>query len=87
MASSFVLRRVTVPTLFARLVNPIRSASVAPSLSRSFNTNAQVSGFDEDDRAVDVNRRSDRSVSYGRGPGFFSGSLFSLFSCSFSFTY
>ncbi|XP_062146740.1 small heat shock protein, chloroplastic [Alnus glutinosa] len=75
MASSFVLRRVTVPTLLARLVNPIRSASVAPSLSRSFNTNAQVSGFDEDDRAVDVDRRSDRSVSYGRGPGFFSDVL------------
>jgi len=75
MASSIAIRRVTVPTLFARLVNPIRSASIAPSLSRSFNTNAQVSSFHEDERAVDVERRSDRSVSHRRGPGFFSDVL------------
>ncbi|KAE8055896.1 hypothetical protein FH972_012707 [Carpinus fangiana] len=75
MASSIAIRRLTAPTLFARLVNPIRSASIAPSLSRSFNTNAQLSGFDEDDRSVDVDRRSDRSVARRRGPGFFSDVL------------
>ncbi|XP_040989100.1 small heat shock protein, chloroplastic-like [Juglans microcarpa x Juglans regia] len=63
MASSMVLRRVTAPALFSKLLNPFRSASVAPSLSRSFSTESQVTDFDKRDRAVNVDRRSDRSVS------------------------
>uniref|UniRef100_A0A2N9GGE1 SHSP domain-containing protein n=1 Tax=Fagus sylvatica TaxID=28930 RepID=A0A2N9GGE1_FAGSY len=53
MAASIALRRVVAPTLLSKLFNPIRTVSVAPSLSRSFNTNTQLSNFPEDDR-VDV---------------------------------
>ncbi|XP_009607580.1 small heat shock protein, chloroplastic [Nicotiana tomentosiformis] len=76
MATSLVLRRAaTSSALFNRLVNPVRFASVAPSVLRSFNTNAQMTTFDDDDdRSVDVDRRSDRSVSRRRDsfPSFFS---------------
>ncbi|MCD9645850.1 hypothetical protein HAX54_035149 [Datura stramonium] len=70
MATSLALRRATASSLFNRLVNPVRSASVF----RSFNTNTQMAAFNEDDRSVDVDRRSDRSV-YRRPdafPSFFS---------------
>ncbi|KAK9277772.1 hypothetical protein L1049_007319 [Liquidambar formosana] len=77
MASSLALRRATASALFTRLLNPIRSASIAPSVSRSFNTNAQMTHFDDgDDRTVEVDRRSaDRSVSRrsrDSAPDFFS---------------
>ncbi|XVF13367.1 hypothetical protein REPUB_Repub08aG0202400 [Reevesia pubescens] len=78
MASSIALRRVPVSILFSKLVNlsPLRTISVAttPSVSRSFNTNAQVTNFNDKDRSVDVERRSDRSVSRRRddSPGFLS---------------
>ncbi|XWS61982.1 hypothetical protein CRYUN_Cryun07bG0171700 [Craigia yunnanensis] len=77
MASLIALRRVSVSSLFSKLVNlsPVRTVSVAtPSVSRSFNTNAQVTNFNDEDRSVDVERRSDRSFSRRRenSPGFFS---------------
>ncbi|CAN4077963.1 unnamed protein product [Withania somnifera] len=70
MATSLALRRATASPLFNRLVNPIRSAT----LFRSFNTNTQMTTYDDDDRGVDVDRRSDRSVSSRRDvfPNFFS---------------
>ncbi|XVE57668.1 hypothetical protein DITRI_Ditri04bG0108000 [Diplodiscus trichospermus] len=77
MVSSVALRRVPVSTLFSKLGNlsPLRTVSVAtPSVSRSFNTNAQVTKFNDEDRSVDVEHRSDRSVSGRRdySPSFFS---------------
>uniref|UniRef100_A0A2N9GGV4 SHSP domain-containing protein n=1 Tax=Fagus sylvatica TaxID=28930 RepID=A0A2N9GGV4_FAGSY len=48
MASSIALRRVPVATLLSKLFNPIRSISVAPSLSRSFNT---YTNSDDDDNS------------------------------------
>ncbi|XP_059642707.1 small heat shock protein, chloroplastic-like isoform X2 [Cornus florida] len=70
MASSIALRRLAGSSLLSRLSNPIRSASVL----RSFNTNAQMTNYDDDDRSIDVDRRSDRGVSRRREsvPGFFS---------------
>ncbi|KAL7188646.1 hypothetical protein ACSBR1_038495 [Camellia fascicularis] len=58
MASSLALRRATASALFNRLVNPLRSVSVA----RSFSTNAQIAKHDGDDRSVDVERRPGRSI-------------------------
>ncbi|KAL7167250.1 hypothetical protein ACSBR2_037837 [Camellia fascicularis] len=58
MASSLALRRATASALFNRLVNPLRSVSVA----RSFSTNAQIAKHDGDDRNVDVERRPGRSI-------------------------
>lgn len=54
MASSslIALRRSAAPStqLLSKLLTPIRSASLAPSLSRTFNTNAaQLSRSEEDD--------------------------------------
>uniref|UniRef100_A0A5B7BG28 SHSP domain-containing protein n=1 Tax=Davidia involucrata TaxID=16924 RepID=A0A5B7BG28_DAVIN len=74
MASSLALRRATASTLFNKLVNPIRSVSVTPSIAHSFNTNAQMTNYDDDDRSIQVDRRSDRSVSRRRdfAPGLFS---------------
>ncbi|KAK6274963.1 hypothetical protein POUND7_004672 [Theobroma cacao] len=77
MASSIALRKVPVSALFSKLVNfsPVRTVSAAtPSVSRSFNTNTQVTNFNDEDRSVDVEHRSDRSVSRRRdySPGFFS---------------
>ncbi|KAG2677615.1 hypothetical protein I3760_12G106100 [Carya illinoinensis] len=71
MASSMALRRVTAPALFSKLLNPFRSTSVAPSLSRSFSSESQLADFDKHDRAVDVDRRSDRSVSRRGFPALF----------------
>ncbi|GMY30032.1 small heat shock protein, chloroplastic-like [Fagus crenata] len=48
MASSIALRRVPVSTLLSKLFNPIHSISVAPSLSRSFNT---YTNSDDDDNS------------------------------------
>ncbi|KAJ0104939.1 hypothetical protein Patl1_18499 [Pistacia atlantica] len=73
MASSIALRRgicgsTSTSTLFSKLLRPA-------SLSRSFNTNAQLSNRDDGNRNVDVERRSDRSVSARRdassSPSFF----------------
>lgn len=72
MAYSVTLRRAAAPTLLSKLLNPIRTVSVAPSVSRSFNTNAQITTFnDDDDRAVEFDRRSNRSVSRRSGSDFF----------------
>ena len=73
MASSIALRRVAAPALLSKLFNPIRSISLAPSLSRSFNTNTQLSKFDDHD---DVDRRSDQFITRRRGPAFFTGSCY-----------
>nr|GME18640.1 Heat shock 22 kDa protein, mitochondrial [Ipomoea batatas] len=79
MASLLALRRATTASspLFNRLVNPVRHASAAPSVFRSFNTNTQMKEYDDDDRSVDFDRRSDRSLSRRRDafPSFFSDVL------------
>ncbi|VFQ88750.1 unnamed protein product [Cuscuta campestris] len=80
MASSMAIRRAaaTSSSLFNRLVGPSRQAAAAPSVFRSFNTNAQMKAYDDDDRAVDVRRRSDRSPSRRReasSPGYVSDSF------------
>ncbi|KAI5328487.1 PREDICTED: small [Prunus dulcis] len=77
MASSvsILLRRASAPTLFSKLSSPIRSASVSPLVYRSFNSNAQVTSYDQDDRRVPVDRSTtDRSPFRRRdlGPTFFS---------------
>ncbi|KAA8521392.1 hypothetical protein F0562_012046 [Nyssa sinensis] len=72
MASSIALRRATASTLFNKLVNSARSASI-PSISRCFNTNTQVTKYNDDDRCIQVDRRSDHSVSRPRD---FSSALF-----------
>ncbi|CAI9771549.1 unnamed protein product [Fraxinus pennsylvanica] len=75
MASSLALRRaVRGPAFFNRLLFPGRVCSVAPSVKRSYNTNAQMTPYDEGDRRVDVERRSDSSVTRRRDdfPTFFS---------------
>ncbi|KAM7525580.1 hypothetical protein LguiA_015482 [Lonicera macranthoides] len=79
MACSLSLKRATSSPLFSNLLrsvtSPIRSVSAAPSVARSFNTNAsEVTTFDNGDQSVDVDRLSDRSL-YRRGdsiPSFFS---------------
>lgn len=46
------------------LVNPARGLEASSqSVVRSFNTNAQMRGIDEDERALDVDRRGDDRVS------------------------
>ncbi|XVF10824.1 hypothetical protein REPUB_Repub07fG0216800 [Reevesia pubescens] len=77
MEWSIALRRVPVSTLFSKLVNlsAIRTVSVTThSVSRSLNTNSQVTNFNDDERSVDVERSSGRSVFRRRdySPGFFS---------------
>ncbi|XP_038906133.1 small heat shock protein, chloroplastic-like isoform X2 [Benincasa hispida] len=72
MASSIALRGLAASSA-AKLFNSVRSASVLPSfVGRSFNTNAQMTNYADDDRSVDVDRRSDRSLSRSRDrfPGF-----------------
>ncbi|XP_004299444.1 PREDICTED: heat shock 22 kDa protein, mitochondrial isoform X2 [Fragaria vesca subsp. vesca] len=71
MASSIsiALRRASSsPSLFSKLFNPLRSVSVAPSVSRSFNTNAQRSSYDDDDRSVSVDRSTSGSPYRRRDP-------------------
>ena len=68
MASSIALRALTAFSA-PKLINPVRSASLLPSsVPRSFNTNAQMTNYDHDDRSVEVDRRSDRSLSRSRDP-------------------
>lgn len=71
MASSIALRRLAASSA-VKLFSPVRSASVLPSVGRSFNTNAQMTNYADDDRSVDVDRGSDRSISRSRDrfPGF-----------------
>ncbi|KAF5729855.1 small heat shock protein chloroplastic-like [Tripterygium wilfordii] len=77
MAASIVLRRANPSSLLSKISNPVRYASVSPSVYRSFNTNSQVTSVDDSDRCVDVERRpySDRPVSRRRdtSPSFFPG--------------
>ncbi|CAK9319737.1 unnamed protein product [Citrullus colocynthis] len=71
MASSIAFRRLAASSA-AKLFSPVRSASVLPSVGRSFNTNAQMTNYADDDHSVDVDRRSNRSISRSRDrfPGF-----------------
>ncbi|KAF9619029.1 hypothetical protein IFM89_004373 [Coptis chinensis] len=62
MASSVVLRRAssTASTLLKNksFFNSLRSTAVAPSVQRSFNTNAQMTEYDQDDcSSLDIDRR------------------------------
>ncbi|KAA0041093.1 small heat shock protein [Cucumis melo var. makuwa] len=80
MASSIALRRLAASSA-SKLIRPVRSASVLPSsVGRSFNTDAQMTNYDDHDRSLDVDRRSDRSLSRSRDryPGF--GDVFDPFS-------
>lgn len=85
MASSLALRRAAAASsVFPRLAYPLRAASVAPGVARSFNTSSQMRRYDDDDDVDasdggdDVSRRSDRFVSRRHQPGLFSGSVSSL---------
>ncbi|KAJ9678967.1 hypothetical protein PVL29_021012 [Vitis rotundifolia] len=58
MASSLALR-----SLLSKSLHPnFRALATAPSVSRSFNTNA-IRDYDDDERRLDVDRLSDRSFS------------------------
>ncbi|KAI3689675.1 hypothetical protein L2E82_47640 [Cichorium intybus] len=74
MATSLALKRgTTAATLFNKLFTPIRTVSATPCVRRSFVTNAsQVSAYDDFNRTVDADRRSDSSVSRRRNNDFFS---------------
>lgn len=87
MASSLALRRAAAAAsgAFSGLAYPLRAASVAPGVARSFNTSSQMRRYDDDndvdasDSGDDVSRRPDRFVSRRRHqPGLFSGSASSL---------
>lgn len=79
MASSLTLKRFLSSALLSKsLLRP-----VASSASRSFNTNA-VSQYD-DERNVDVDRRSDRSFPHIRRDDLFSGSCHRSLSSLFHF--
>ncbi|GLU05581.1 hypothetical protein SLE2022_226780 [Rubroshorea leprosula] len=58
-ASLILLRRAPASTLFSKLLNPVCSVSVSPSVSRSFAIRAGVTASDDVDRAVDVASHSD----------------------------
>nr|DAD33312.1 TPA_asm: hypothetical protein HUJ06_012163 [Nelumbo nucifera] len=51
MASTIALRRATTPSL----LNPVHSVMVVPPIVRSFNTNAQMRNYDDDEHGVNVN--------------------------------
>lgn len=80
MASSIAVRRVTASSpLIKRLLNnrsSLRPLAPAPSALRSFNTNTQMTSYDEGERGVDIDRR-DRGVSRRRDafPSFFPDAL------------
>ncbi|CAM8956987.1 unnamed protein product [Rhodiola kirilowii] len=69
MAASLALKRaVATSSLFSKLLNPSRLVELAPTASRLFNTNAQMTCYDDsDDSSLEVNQR-DRSVSNRRRP-------------------
>ncbi|KAG7028385.1 Small heat shock protein, chloroplastic [Cucurbita argyrosperma subsp. argyrosperma] len=71
MASSIALRSLAASSA-AKLFSPVRSASVLPSVGRSFNTNAQIASYDDEDRSVDFDsrRRGSLSCYRDRFPGF-----------------
>lgn len=83
MASSIAVRRaIASSSLVKRLLNhgsSLRSVAAAPSTVRSFNTNTQMTSYDEGERGVDIDRR-DRGVSRRRdaSPSFFSGNKIRL---------
>ncbi|EXC36304.1 hypothetical protein L484_001270 [Morus notabilis] len=84
MASSIALKRLLSSNLFSKSIPaPIRPIANLPSAaSRYFNTNA-VRTYDEgdyDDRDVDVDRRSDRSLSRPLGRDDFLSDFFDPFS-------
>lgn len=62
MAASLALKRLVSSSLLSRSLNPLRPAASAAS-SRLFNTNV-VRDYDDDDdeRSLDVDRRSDRPL-------------------------
>lgn len=79
MASSLAFRRaanVSSPLLRKLIdVASVRPLAAAPSVvARSFNTNAQMTAYDEGDRSVDVERRRESGISRRRDsfPSFFS---------------
>lgn len=78
MASSLAFRRVANVSspLLRKLIDvgSLRTLAAAPSMVRSFNTNAQMTNYDEGDRSVDVERRPQSGVSRRRDsfPSFFS---------------
>ncbi|XP_074317428.1 small heat shock protein, chloroplastic-like isoform X1 [Silene latifolia] len=79
MAASNTLRRLAVKDILSgNIFRPLRSISAAPSITRSFNTNAQMARVEDDDEHDD---RSHRSISRrGREfPGLFSGYVFDPF--------
>ncbi|XP_030524806.1 small heat shock protein, chloroplastic-like [Rhodamnia argentea] len=65
MASSLALRRVAAASsVLSRLTNPLRAASIAPNVTRPFNTSSQMRRYDDDDESVvDVERRTNSPFS------------------------
>ncbi|XP_042504238.1 small heat shock protein, chloroplastic-like isoform X2 [Macadamia integrifolia] len=83
MASSIVLRQSSTSGLLNKLFNPIRSVAVAPSATRSFNTNAQMRDYDDNESGgIQLERRPDSSVSHRResSPSIFTADVFDPFS-------
>ncbi|GMH22770.1 hypothetical protein Nepgr_024613 [Nepenthes gracilis] len=80
MASSIALRRMAGSSLLNRLYRPIGCVSAAPSTTRTFNSNAQMTRVDDDDGGLDVDRRSDRSFSRRRDVPSFLSDMFDPFS-------
>ncbi|CAM9001572.1 unnamed protein product [Rhodiola kirilowii] len=70
MAASLALKRAAATSsLFSKLLNPSRPVQLAPTASRFFNTNAQMTRYDDsDDSNLEVDQR-DRSVSNRVRPG------------------
>uniref|UniRef100_A0A7N0TZV3 SHSP domain-containing protein n=1 Tax=Kalanchoe fedtschenkoi TaxID=63787 RepID=A0A7N0TZV3_KALFE len=68
MAASLALKRAASSPLFSRLLNPARPAQLSPAASRWFNTNTQMTRYDDSEESgLEVDQR-DRAVS-GRRRG------------------
>ncbi|XP_058096882.1 small heat shock protein, chloroplastic isoform X2 [Magnolia sinica] len=74
MAAVLASKRALSSNLLHRLISPVRSISAAPSPVRSFNTNAQMRDT-EDERSIDIDRRSDQTSLSPRRSDFFSDVL------------
>ncbi|KAL9265603.1 Small heat shock protein, chloroplastic-like protein [Drosera capensis] len=66
MASSIALKRLTSGGLNSLCRRPVRALNFAPSITRSFNTNTQMTRVDDEGDSLDVDRRPDRDVSRRR---------------------
>eukprot|EP00268_Persea_americana_P057545 TRINITY_DN69000_c0_g1_i1.p1 TRINITY_DN69000_c0_g1~~TRINITY_DN69000_c0_g1_i1.p1 ORF type:complete len:216 (+),score=63.27 TRINITY_DN69000_c0_g1_i1:200-847(+) len=63
MAAMLASRKALSSSLMQKLITPFRPLSSASSTIRSFNTNVQVSDEGGHDDSLDIDRRSERSIS------------------------